>query len=146
MSYAISKAIGLVRPREKVSSPNKTSNATYVALILTKTIILETLAVLSQKFGKDKEELARVAVFLADIAQLIEPKRKVHILSDEPDNRILEGALEGKASAIVTGDRAILKLERYEGIQIVRNTWQNRSDTTLISSHEPPSLPSPLSY
>jgi uncharacterized protein len=107
MSYAISKAIGLVRPREKVSSPNKTSNATYVALILTKTIILETLAVLSQKFGKDKEELARVAVFLADIAQLIEPKRKVHILSDEPDNRILEGALEGKASVIVTGDRAI---------------------------------------
>jgi putative PIN family toxin of toxin-antitoxin system len=76
--------------------------------------------VLSQKFGKDKEELARVAVFLADIAQLIEPKRKVHILSDEPDNRILECALEGKASAIVTGDRAILKLERYEGIQIVR--------------------------
>lgn len=89
-------------------------------LILSKTIILETLSVLSRKFGKDKEELARVAVFLADIAQLIEPKRKIRILSDEPDNRILECALEGKASAIVTGDRAILKLVRYEGIQIVR--------------------------
>jgi uncharacterized protein len=89
------------------------------ALILSKPIILETLSVLSRKFGKDKQELARVAVFLSDIAQLVDPKRKVSILSDEPDNRILECAFEGKASAIVTGDRAILKLERYEGIQIV---------------------------
>jgi uncharacterized protein len=90
------------------------------ALILSKPIILETLSVLSRKFGKDKEELARVAVFLSDIAQLIEPKRKIRMLADEPDNRILECALEGKANTIVTGDHAILKLERYEGIQIVR--------------------------
>jgi putative PIN family toxin of toxin-antitoxin system len=90
------------------------------ALILSKPIILETLSVLSRKFGKDKEELARVAVFLSDIAQLIEPKRKIRMLADEPDNRILECALEGKANTIVTGDHAILRLERYEGIQIVR--------------------------
>jgi putative PIN family toxin of toxin-antitoxin system len=90
------------------------------ALILSKPIILETLSVLSRKFGKDKEELARVAVFLSDIAQLIEPKRKIRMLADEPDNRILECALEGKVNTIVTGDHAILKLERYEGIQIVR--------------------------
>lgn len=88
------------------------------ALILSKPIILETLSVLSRKFGKDKEELARVAVFLSGIAQLVDPKRKVRILSEEPDNRILECALEGKANAIVTGDHAILTLERYEGIQM----------------------------
>jgi uncharacterized protein len=74
--------------------------------------------VLSRKFGKDKEELARVAVFLSDIAQLVEPKRKIRILPDEPDNRILECAFEGKANIIVTGDHAMLKLDRYEGIQI----------------------------
>jgi putative PIN family toxin of toxin-antitoxin system len=86
-------------------------------IILSKTIILETLSVLSRKFGKDKEEL-RVAVFLSDIAQLVEPKRKIRILPDEPDNRILECAFEGKANIIVTGDHAMLKLDRYEGIQI----------------------------
>ena len=89
------------------------------ALILSKPIILETLSVLSRKFGKDKEELARVAVFLSDIAQLVEPKRKIRILPDEPDNRILECAFEGKADTIVTGDQAILKLHEYEGIQIL---------------------------
>jgi uncharacterized protein len=90
------------------------------ALILSKPIILETLSILARKFGKDKEELARVAVFLSDIAQLVEPKRKIRIFSDEPDNRILECALEGKANVIVTGNQAMLKLNQYEGIQLVR--------------------------
>jgi putative PIN family toxin of toxin-antitoxin system len=87
-------------------------------LVLSKSIILETLSVLSSKFGRDKEELARVAVFLSDIGQLVEPKRKVRILVDDPDNRILECAQEGKVNAIVTGDQAMLKLRRYEGMRI----------------------------
>jgi uncharacterized protein len=39
--------------------------------------------------------------------------------SDEPDNRVLECALESKASYIITGDRHLLDLKEFEGVKIV---------------------------
>jgi len=40
-------------------------------------------------------------------------------VKDEPDNRILECAIEGNADAIVTGDRALLELRDYTGVRII---------------------------
>lgn len=88
-------------------------------LILSKAIILETLSVLSRKFGRDKEESARVAVFLSETGQLVQPSQKLRILDDDPDNRILECAIEGKADAIVTGDHAMLQHGRHDGIKFL---------------------------
>lgn len=91
----------------------------YDHLILSKAIINELLEVLSRKFERDKEALSRIAVFLVDIAELVHPRRKLAVLEDEPDNRILECAVSGKAQRIVTGDRAMLKLKKYDGIKII---------------------------
>jgi uncharacterized protein len=60
--------------------------------------------------GHDKlllsqEELSRVAVLLGDIAEVVRPKRSIHVLADVPDNRILECAVLGGADLIVTGIR-----------------------------------------
>ncbi len=41
------------------------------------------------------------------------------MLADEPDNRILERARDAGAELIVTGDRHLVDLGRYEGIAIV---------------------------
>lgn len=88
-------------------------------LVLSKPVVQELLATLSRKFSRDREELARVAVFLAEIAELCRPREKITVLRDEPDNRILECAMAGKAEAVVTGDRAMLALRRYQGIRIL---------------------------
>lgn len=88
-------------------------------LLLSKPIIGETLGVLGRKFARDGEDLARVAVFLADLAELVAPGRSVRVLDDEPDNRILECASAGGADLIVTGDRAMLALRHFDGSQIV---------------------------
>jgi len=88
-------------------------------LILSKAIINELLEVLSRKFERDKEALSRIAVFLSDISELVHPRRKLAVLEDEPDNRILECAISGKAELIITGDRAMLKLVKYKEIKIV---------------------------
>jgi len=88
-------------------------------LILSRPIVQELIATLSRKFARDREELAHAAVFLAEIAVLCRPRKKIAILKDEPDNRILECAVAGKADAIVTGDRAMLSLEQYEGIRLL---------------------------
>lgn len=40
-------------------------------------------------------------------------------MKDDPDNRVLECALAGRADAIVTGDTALLELGEYRGVRIV---------------------------
>jgi len=88
-------------------------------LIISRPIILEVLDVLARKFGRDAEELARVALFLADLGRVVRPRRKVRILRDDPDNRILECAFAGGTEVIVTGDRMMLKLGICEGVRLV---------------------------
>ena len=60
-----------------------------------------------------------MAVFLFDLAQFVKPRRRLNVVKDEPDNRILECALTGRADAIITGDRALLALGTYRGVRIV---------------------------
>ena len=88
-------------------------------LIISKPIIEETLRILAEKFERNIEELSRTAVFLSEIAVTVEPSACLTVLSDEPDNRILECASEGNAEAIVTGDKAMLNLGVYEAIKII---------------------------
>lgn len=88
-------------------------------LLLSLSILRELLDVLARKFGREPEELAHVAVFLQDLGEFVEPKISIQILSDEPDNRILECAVAGNADLIVTGDRALLDLGEYEGIRVI---------------------------
>lgn len=88
-------------------------------LVVSKAILDELLAVLAGKFSRDREELARVAVWLADLAEWVRPIRRIKVLADEADNRILECAVTGAAELIVTGDHGLLQLKSFEAITIV---------------------------
>lgn len=88
-------------------------------LILSKPILDELLGVLARKFIRDREELARVAVWLGEVAEWVRPARRLSVAADEADNRILECALAGRAEVIVTGDKGLLQLGNLEGIGIV---------------------------
>lgn len=88
-------------------------------LLVSKPIVDELLGVLARKFARDAEELARVAVFLGGLATLVKPTRRLRVLKDAPDNRILECAAAARADAIVTGDRALLALGEYSGTRIL---------------------------
>jgi putative PIN family toxin of toxin-antitoxin system len=90
-----------------------------VNLCISKEIIHEVLGVLAQKFSKGPEELSRTAVFLSELGELVHPRKKLTVLDDEPDNRILECAATGNADVIVTGDRAMLNLKKYQEIRIL---------------------------
>lgn len=90
-----------------------------VKLCISKEIIHEVLGVLAQKFSKGPEELSRTAVFLSELAELVVPRKKLAVLDDEPDNRILECAATGNADVIVTGDRAMLNLRKYQEVRIL---------------------------
>ena len=88
-------------------------------LVLSRPILDELLDVLGRKFARDAEELAHVAVFMTELAVIVAPKRRLRAVKDEPDNRILECAVAGHAKTIVTGDKALLALKRYEDIRLL---------------------------
>ncbi len=88
-------------------------------LVFSKEILDELLGVLARKFGRDREELARVAVFIDEIGERVRPRTRVRVLTDDPDNRVLECAVAGNAEVIVTGDRALLSLGSHGTVSIV---------------------------
>jgi len=90
----------------------------YTAL-LSEPILGEVLGVLGRKFSRDVEELARVALFLSELTEHVDPISRIEVLNDEPDNRILECAVTGRADIIVTGDRAMLSLGTFKDIEVV---------------------------
>ncbi len=90
-----------------------------VQLLVSKPLIHEVIDVLSRKFNRDAEELARVAVYLSELGKVVQPKRTLSVLRDDPDNRILECAVTGHAEVIVTGDRAMLELGEYKDVRII---------------------------
>jgi uncharacterized protein len=49
-------------------------------LLISKPIIDEVLEVLARKFARNSEELSRVAVFLADLADMVRPRRRIRVL------------------------------------------------------------------
>ena len=88
-------------------------------LVLSKPILDELLSVLARKFSRDREELARLAVWLGEVAEWVHPTRRLNVAAEEADNRILECALAGRTEVVVTGDRGLLQLGSFEGIRIV---------------------------
>lgn len=88
-------------------------------LLLSKPILDELLGVLARKFSRDGEELARVAVLLSEAALTVKPRRRLRIVKDDPDNRVLECAVAGRADAIVTGDSVLLKLGEFRGVRVI---------------------------
>ncbi len=88
-------------------------------LFISKPILGELLRVLARKLSPDPEALARVAVFLSDIAELVRPTRRVKALRDQADNRILQCAVAAHADAIVTGDKAMLELKQHGKARIL---------------------------
>lgn len=88
-------------------------------LLLSKGILDELLTVLSTKFSRDREEISRVAVTLSEMTEWVKPTLRISVLKDEPDNRVLECAVGGKADVIVTGDKEMLRLTNYERTKLV---------------------------
>lgn len=88
-------------------------------LLISREIIKEVILVLATKLSSDRESLSRVAVNLSELGEIVEIRKRIRVLKDEPDNRILECAVSGRADIIVTGDKAMLKLKEHEKVKIV---------------------------
>jgi len=75
---------------------------------------------LQQRYHLPEELLQRfLRLLMGQAIEVVPPQQLTVIKRDPTDNRYLECALQGDASVIVTGDRHLLDLGEYRGIQIL---------------------------
>lgn len=82
-------------------------------------ILTETAQELREKFGWDEDKITHLLKTIASVAVITKPPSHVHLLLDEPDNRVLECAEEAKADFIVTGDKHHLSLKHFKTTDII---------------------------
>ncbi len=92
-----------------------------IQLVTSMDLFSELLSVIKRaRFGFSKKVQDRIAVVIYEISDFVEPGSKVDVITiDEADNRVLEAALEGGLKYIVSGDRHLLELREWKGIEIL---------------------------
>lgn len=90
-----------------------------VQAIISPILISELTEVLIKKFKFTPDRIQSTEDIIKESFKLVYPSKEISILNDEDDNRVLEAAVEGEDDFIVTGDRGLLKLGKYRGVQIM---------------------------
>jgi len=83
-------------------------------------ILTVTARKLRAKFDQSEDDIRQALKLISRAATVLKPSIRVNILKDTPDNRILECGVEAGAHLVVTGDRHLLNLKKFQGIPIVR--------------------------
>jgi putative PIN family toxin of toxin-antitoxin system len=76
-----------------------------------------------EKIPFEDEDVERFVDKVLTIATVVTPDDMPEVIEDDPsDNHILACASEVDAEYIVSGDRNLLELEKYKGIEIIEPT------------------------
>lgn len=81
-------------------------------------LLAELGDVLHKKFRVSELEANKIERQIRKNFVMVYPTTAIHVLTDEPDNRVLEAGIAGKSNYIITGDKELLKLKRYKKIEI----------------------------
>ena len=81
--------------------------------------LTETARVLQTKFDWAEDKVREAVQAISQVATVLRPRLTLHILKDEPDNRILECAIAAQGEFIVSGDRHLLALKHHAGIAMI---------------------------
>ncbi|MFZ3063101.1 MAG: putative toxin-antitoxin system toxin component, PIN family [Actinomycetota bacterium] len=96
------------------------ARARKIQLLTSPSILVEFATRLKDKFFWDDEDIAEAIKTVGYSSELIKPTQRLKVLGDDPDNRVLECAVEGKADFIVSGDKHLLTLKKFQKIPVVK--------------------------
>jgi putative PIN family toxin of toxin-antitoxin system len=92
-------------------------------LVLSDFIFEEVDRILQDKFGVEEHLTRSYIREIFRFSEIVMTKGVIDIIDEDPsDNRILETAVIGKVDLLITGDKHLLKVGEYRGIQIVRSS------------------------
>lgn len=85
-----------------------------------RTLLAEFGHVLDRKFGWNPDRVEAAVAQMTRIASVVEPSESVQVVRADPaDDRVLEAAHAFGADVIVSGDRHLLDLGTWSGIEII---------------------------
>ena len=90
-----------------------------VRLITSPRLLDELEELLREKFDFSHAAAAETRYEFEFLAEVVEPTEIPNVCRDPDDDEVLAAAVAGGAAAIVTGDRDLLDLGGYLGIEIV---------------------------
>lgn len=91
-----------------------------VALVTSRPLLAELGRVLVDKFGWDPPYAAEAIAQLVRCGDVVEAVEEVQVIDADPaDDRVLEAALAGHVSHIISGDRHLRDLRTWCGISIL---------------------------
>ncbi len=90
-----------------------------IQLLTSSSILTEFATCLKDKFLWADEDIAEAIKTIGYSSELIKPTQKLRVLHDDPDNRVLECAVEGKAHFIGSGGK-LLALKKFQNIPIIK--------------------------
>jgi len=72
------------------------------------------------KFGLKPRQILDIVALMRESCEFVEPEECMNAVSEDPDdNRILEAAKATDAEFIISGDKHLLDLHKWEGIQVL---------------------------
>ncbi|MGH2657842.1 MAG: putative toxin-antitoxin system toxin component, PIN family [Actinomycetota bacterium] len=90
-----------------------------IDLVASRPLLAELGRILTDKFGWHPGRAEEAVAQLTRIGTVVEPTETIRVIEEDPaDDRVLEAASEGRAEVIVSGDRHLLRLRSWRGINI----------------------------
>lgn len=91
-----------------------------IKLFYSESILLELENKLREKFQVKEPEIKLFILTISQVAEIIQPSCKLDIVKTDPkDNIILECAISAKANLIVSLDKHLLRIKKYQKIGII---------------------------
>lgn len=91
-----------------------------VVSVATLTEFRDTLLKYPEKFHMDEEDVQQEVETIRYFAEFVDPDEEITAVKDDPDDdKFLEAAVAGNVDYIVSGDRHLLDLDSFQGIDIV---------------------------
>jgi len=84
-------------------------------------ILLEAENVLRRsKFGLRPEQVLEITALFKDTFEIVTPSMRVRAISSDPqDNHVIEAALAARAKYIISGDKHLLELMKWDDIHLI---------------------------
>lgn len=80
----------------------------------------ETLLKYPDRFGMDEAQVQKEVETIRYFAEFVEPEENITAVEDDPDDdKFLEAGVAGNVKYIVSGDKHLLDLDTFRGINIV---------------------------
>jgi putative PIN family toxin of toxin-antitoxin system len=90
------------------------------SLIVSEFILSEIKEKLKQKFNFTEEEITEIIELLLLRFKVVNIKGNIiNVCRDPDDNNIIETAVSGKATIIISGDKDLLTLKKFQDINII---------------------------